>query len=888
MTGGTFMSKIKTVYICNHSHTDIGFTDYQDNCFRQHGEFVGQALDLIEATDDYPVEAQYRWTVETTGPFLKYLRQADKTEIARFRHWHEQGRIDIAAMQYNLTPLLNVEQMHRSLYPLRAIRDDFGFHVEAAMQDDVNGASWLFADLLSDLGITFYTAAVNPIRGARPSPFPGPFHWEGPSGKKTLAWNGYHYLFGRSQAGLGDWDLVDRQLPRWIEQLENDDSYDFPFLYCESTHPVRVDNGPPDPRMPEFVRQWNSEDRGFKMEFITVTDFGRKLHSEYGDKIGNQRGDWTDHWTDGPASSAAETGINRNTHALLGMAESMESWLRAEGQDGSWNATRAANAFENSTLYDEHTWGAYTSVEAPNSLFTRSIWNRKAGYAYSAAMEAHDMVARAANAIAAPLGEKGKEGSYNLGDLEPEIAFPPTGIKEVLIINTLPWERDVIVEEPEPRGGAAPVGVLDTFFIRGSTWGGARPIPPIKRIAGRIPPMGYAFLSVDDGVPASDLIASGNTIENAHYRVTVDPATGSLSEFFDKAQDHDFAGNYEGWKPGEYIYETVDSPDDRLAIANIDFAHPNFFEGNKNTPWVREVASKVELSAAKIHEGRAFIEAKVTAPGVKSAKVVYALNANQKHLQVDWTIDKIENTKAEAVFIAFPFNLDGKDFHVDLNGIPAVPNEDQLDGAAKDWYPVTNWVDVSDGRRGVTVVPIDAPLVQLGGITTGRWARRLETDGPTIMSWALNNHWLVNFRASQSGEIPLRYRLTTHEGGLDAASAARFAAEMTTPAIPLRDVRPTGKLSDSFYRIDDGQPLLVHAKPGEDKGWVAMRFQNLSKSKIEGQVTFAVAPRASRAADPIEHPLEEIALDGGKLAVPLKPLEIRTVLVRFPSKSKAN
>ena len=30
------MQPIKTLYVVNHSHTDIGFTDYQDLCFRQH------------------------------------------------------------------------------------------------------------------------------------------------------------------------------------------------------------------------------------------------------------------------------------------------------------------------------------------------------------------------------------------------------------------------------------------------------------------------------------------------------------------------------------------------------------------------------------------------------------------------------------------------------------------------------------------------------------------------------------------------------------------------------------------------------------------------------------------------------------------------------------
>lgn len=202
------MAEIATIYVCNHAHTDIGFTDYQDVCFDQHARFIDQALDLIESTDGYPESARYKWTCEATGPLLRYLNGASPEQVRRFQHWHRAGRIDVAAMQYNLTPLLNIEQMHRSLYPLRALRDEFGLTVECAMQDDVNGVSWLYADLLSALGVWFYTAAINPIRGARPRPFPGAYWWEGPGGGKVLAWNGYHYLFGRSQAGLGNWDLA--------------------------------------------------------------------------------------------------------------------------------------------------------------------------------------------------------------------------------------------------------------------------------------------------------------------------------------------------------------------------------------------------------------------------------------------------------------------------------------------------------------------------------------------------------------------------------------------------------------------------------------------------------------------------------------------------------
>ena len=178
-------------------------------------------------------------------------------------------------------------------------------------------------------------------------------------------------------------------------------------------------------------------------------------------------------------------------------------------------------------------------------------------------------------------------------------------------------------------------------------------------------------------------------------------------------------------------------------------------------------------------------------------------------------------------------------------------------------------------------MPLDAPLVHLGGITTGKWSRTLEPEGPTIMSWALNNHWMVNFKSSQGGRIPLRYRLTTHEGPVDPAAAARFAAEVAVPPVVLRDIAPTGKSTDSFFTADPMSPVLVTAKPGEDDGWVALRLQNLSDQPASPTVTFTATPAAARSADPIEHPGAPLPLRGKSLSVDLRPKEIRTVLVRF-------
>ena len=108
-------------------------------------------MDLKEKTDDYPDQAKYRWTVETTGPFIQYLKNASSLQIERFLKWHKKGRIDVAGMQYNFTPLLNMEQMIRSLYPIQILRKEYGIEVNTAMQDDVNGVSWVFADLFAQI-----------------------------------------------------------------------------------------------------------------------------------------------------------------------------------------------------------------------------------------------------------------------------------------------------------------------------------------------------------------------------------------------------------------------------------------------------------------------------------------------------------------------------------------------------------------------------------------------------------------------------------------------------------------------------------------------------------------------------------------------------------------
>ena len=153
------------------------------------------------------------------------------------------------------------------------------------------------------------------------------------------------------------------------------------------------------------------------------------------------------------------------------------------------------------------------------------------------------------------------------------------------------------------------------------------------------------------------------------------------------------------------------------------------------------------------------------------------------------------------------------------------------------------------------------------------------------MSWALNNHWMVNFKASQGGEIPLRYRLTSHAGPCDDAAANRWAAEEATPPIVLRDEVRRGEASGRFAAVPDELGLEVTAKPAEDGDGVVFRIRNLGAADTTTPLELlAATPSSACRTSPIEVDAELLAIAGRVVSVPVGAGALETVRVRFGSR----
>ena len=429
------MPEIKTIYFINHNHTDIGYPDHQDVVFQKHMGFIDEAVEACEATADFHPDAQFRWTCEATGITERYLDRASPAQIDRFAALNRQGRMDVTGMCYNFISPIAPEVLLRSLYPIRRLRDRYGLSIEAAMQCDVNGISWMFADLLPTVGVDFLAMAINPTRGGTPSPRPGAFWWEGPSGKRLGVWNGYTYGWGITFWGMGDLDRFSRLMPQRIAELEARSDYPYDFVFVQVTHPMAVDNGPPYRVLSEFARDWNAAGNSPRLVFTTLAEFGRSMVSDHMENAPVLSGDWVDWWSDGAGTSAHETAVYRRASELLPSVETLDAWLQAQGRD-RLPADEINDAYQNALLFAEHSWGSSGSVREPTALSTRSQWNRKASYAYIAAAFADEGRNRATSALAQSLTPPGDD---------------------LLVFNTLPWPRRVEARLHDPTGEIAGV-----------------------------------------------------------------------------------------------------------------------------------------------------------------------------------------------------------------------------------------------------------------------------------------------------------------------------------------------------------------------------------------------------------------------------------------------
>ncbi|MFN8581736.1 MAG: hypothetical protein U0163_12260 [Gemmatimonadaceae bacterium] len=123
------------------------------------------------------------------------------------------------------------------------------------------------------------------------------------------------------------------------------------------------------------------------------------------------------------------------------------------------------------------------------------------------------------------------------------------------------------------------------------------------------------------------------------------------------------------------------------------------------------------------------------------------------------------------------------------------PDVDQLPGANHNVFTAQRWADVSNTSLGVTIATVDAPLMEIGGMSAEDWHR---SDGREtwqqqtprsswLYSYVMNNYWHTNYRADQSGRVAFRYTILPHQA-FDAAESHRLGVDVAQPLLVVRGI----------------------------------------------------------------------------------------------------
>jgi len=820
-----------TIYILPHSHTDIGYTEIQTRIEQKQVDNLLQGIAVARRTASYPEGARFVWNVEVLWAAELYLKRLGPAQRALFVDAVKKGQVALNGMYLNeLTGLCRPEELlHLFRYSTR-IGELTGVAIDSAMISDVPGYTWGTVTAMAHAGIKYFSAAPNHsdrIGDIFLKWQNRPFYWVSPSGnERVLVWIPFK--------GYALSHLVGQLTPRFVgEYLAELDKQDYPYDVAYIRWSGHGDNAAPDGAICEFVKRWNSEHDWPKFVISSTSQAFRAFEARYGTVLPQVRGDWTPYWEDGAGSSAQETGMNRSSADRLTQAETL--WAMRDA--ANYPADAFEDAWRNILLYSEHTWGAYCSITEPASPLTQEQWIIKRGYASQANLQTRELLVEA-------LAQHG-------GAAEAPVASP-----DIDVFNTSSWPRTdlVIVHRGISEQGDR---VLDD---RG------RPVPSQRLASGElaflatdVPPLAGRRYALAAGAAHRELLGAsvnGLTLDNGLLQLKVDDRTGGVKELHARSIEGNLVDPSSGHLVNDYLYLQGDD------AAGVRGSGSVTIKPRDNGPLVASLAIDSE------------------APGCHHLRRELRLVAGLDRLELINTVDKQrllaksyqDADGKESVNFAFPFRVPRGQMLLDLPIGVMRPELDQMPSACKNWLTVGRWADIANGEFGVTWVTLDAPLVQLGGLTarllnsqsnSDVWRKTIEPTGQ-LFSWAMNNHWHTNYRAYQEGPTVLRYVVRAHRGG-NLAEASRFAIGLSQPLIATiaRGPKPA---ETPLVRLSNDDVLVTALKPSDDgQAWIVHLYGASGKETIVALDWSQPGPTKTWWSDTSERPLRPV---DGPVAVP--------------------
>jgi len=728
-------SRISKVVVVFKTHFDIGFTECVDKVVESYRTtMIDHALDVMgQATGPCPP----CWTVPG-WPMAQILYPGQTPQRrARVMEALQRGQLAIHALPFTMhTESLELEELVRGLWYSSDLARQLGQPLPRdAKMTDVPEHSWIIPTLCRHAGIEFLHLGCN--GGSAPPRVPLLFWWEGPDGSRLLT------MYSEGGYGTELTPPPDWPFQTWLALIHTGDN-----------------QGPPTPdelqALEEQARTWMPQ---ADVQFGRMQDFADAILAEK-PELPVVRADMPDTWIHGIMSMPRETQLARTIRPRIGAAEALNTLLRQWKVPVGDAGESIHAAYAGSLLYGEHTWG---------SCIKEFGWHY--GPKWEALMQTEhyeDMVSqfedhgdyiRDTRAAVAPVLAE------NLGALAGAVNVSG---RRMVVFNPLPWRRDGLVAVDVP--GTFQAVRDEAGEVHPVSWRGAR----VQFLARDLPPLGYrTYVPADnparDDGPVADAVAG--TLENAYFRVTVDPARGGVQSIVDKRTGREWARAQGDGAVGQYLYEQYDNDDNMRYIdaycgnrggRAMVFAKPNLPPSSEKRHRTASPQAWTTAYEADAVRASATLTAGASEEVPHGISLTVSLYRACPYIDLEISIlDKQPESWPEAGWLCLPFAAGKPSFLLGRLGSVVNPATDIVEGSNHDVFCLDSGMTIRDEADGAMVglCPLDSPLISIGKRGLFSYEPKWLPRTATVYVNLFNNQWGCNFQQWCEGTWSSRVRL---------------------------------------------------------------------------------------------------------------------------------
>jgi alpha-mannosidase len=429
----------------------------------------------------------------------------------------------------------------------------------------------------------------------------------------------------------------------------------------------------------------------------------------------------------------------------------------------------------------------------------------------------------------------------------------------LIAINTLPWERQDVALLPLGEGEALEEGLaridgdVEPLIVQVVEQHGVR---HLLLDALSVPSYGYrAYEQVGARAPSvgSALGAGPRQLESPLYLLELDEQ-GEITRLYDKRFERELL------LPGQRGNQLIAFEDRPLRFDAWDI-DPFYVE----KPYPLGPAEQIRvLEAGPV---RATLE--ITRRYGRSA-IVQRLSLYRSLPRIDFATEIDWRERQTLLKAAFPLalNTSTATHEIQFGSVERPTHRNNSWDAARFETCAHKWVDLSEGGYGVAL------------LNDGKYGH--DTLGSTLRLTLLKSGIMPDPSADE-GQHRFTYALLPHGGDWRQAEVVRRAYELNVPLRLVRRSPQEGMLpaSGSFMRCNADHVVVETVKAAQDGQGLIVRLYEAHNQRGSATLSFHAPLRQAHEADMLERPLRELAPEGQRLRVELRPFEVKTLRLQF-------